>query len=45
MSTYVILYKWTEQGIKKVKDSHARAEPSVKAVAAAGAESWVRGTR
>ena len=36
MPMYVVLYKWTEQGIKNVKDSPARAEASAKAAEAAG---------
>lgn len=38
MPTYVVLYKWTEQGIKNVKDSPARTEAGVKAAEAAGAK-------
>jgi uncharacterized protein with GYD domain len=36
MPTYVVLYKWTEQGIRNVKDSPARAEASIKAAEAVG---------
>ncbi|MCX6637156.1 MAG: GYD domain-containing protein [Acidobacteria bacterium] len=36
MPTYVVLYKWTEQGIKNVKDSPARAQASIKTTEAAG---------
>ena len=36
MSTYVALSKWTEQGIKNVKDFPTRAQASLKAVEAAG---------
>lgn len=36
MPTYVILYKWSEQGIKNVKYSTIRAEATSKAVEAAG---------
>jgi uncharacterized protein with GYD domain len=36
MPMYVVLYKWTEQGVKTVKDSPARAETSIKALEAAG---------
>jgi uncharacterized protein with GYD domain len=38
MPTYIVLYNWTEQGIKNVKDSPARTEASVKAAEAAGAK-------
>jgi uncharacterized protein with GYD domain len=38
MPMYVVLYNWTEQGIKHVKDSHARAEASIKAAEAAGSK-------
>lgn len=31
MPTYVTLYKWTDQGIKNVKDSPARIEANTKA--------------
>ena len=31
MPTYVSLYKWTEQGIKTVKDAPARIKDSIKA--------------
>lgn len=31
MPTYVTLYKWTEQGIKNVKDAPARIEANIKA--------------
>ena len=30
MPTYITLFKWTEQGIKNVKDAPARMEQSVK---------------
>jgi uncharacterized protein with GYD domain len=36
MPTYVTLYKWTEQGIKNVKDSPARVEASIKMAEKAG---------
>ena len=36
MPTYITLYKWTEQGIKNVKESPARIKASVKNVEAAG---------
>jgi len=36
MFTFVTLYKLTEQGIKAVKDSPARAEASINAVEKAG---------
>jgi uncharacterized protein with GYD domain len=36
MPTYVTLYKWTEQGIKTVRDAPARIEASIKALEKAG---------
>ncbi len=36
MSTYIALFKWTSQGIMKVKDSPARTQASLKAFEAAG---------
>ena len=36
MPMYVVLYKWTELGVKHVKDSPARAEKSIKTAEAAG---------
>ena len=36
MHTYITLYNWTEQGIKKVKDVPARIAASIKATEAAG---------
>ena len=36
MPMYVVLYKWTDLGIKNVKGSPARAEASIKAAEAAG---------
>ena len=36
MTTYIILYKWTEQGIKNVKEAPARIQATVKATKAAG---------
>ena len=36
MPTYITLYKWTEQGIKSVKDAPARIEAAIKSVQAAG---------
>jgi uncharacterized protein with GYD domain len=36
MPTYVTLYKWTEQGIKNVKQAPARIETAVKTVEASG---------
>ncbi len=36
MPTYVHLYKWTEQGIKTVKEAPARIEASIKAVEKVG---------
>ncbi len=38
MPTYITLYKWTEQGIKNIKDSPARIEASIKAAEAMGAK-------
>ena len=38
MPMYVVLYKWTEQGIKNVKDSPARAQASIKAAEKVGAK-------
>lgn len=38
MPMYVVLYKWTEQGIKNVKNSPARAEASIKAAEAVGSK-------
>ncbi len=36
MPTYITLYKWTEQGIKSVKQSPERAAAAIKAAEAAG---------
>jgi uncharacterized protein with GYD domain len=36
MPQYIVLYKWTEQGIKALKDSPARAEAAIKATEATG---------
>ena len=36
MATYVILYKYTEQGIKNIKDAPKRVEAAKKAAAQAG---------
>ncbi len=36
MPTYITLYKWTEQGIKNIKESPARIETSIKAAEAMG---------
>jgi uncharacterized protein with GYD domain len=36
MPTYVTLYKWTEMGIKNVKESPARIDSAAKAIEAAG---------
>ncbi len=36
MAIYVTLYKWTEQGVKNLKDSPARVEAAIKAAEAAG---------
>jgi uncharacterized protein with GYD domain len=36
MATYVVLYKYTEQGIKDIKDAPKRAEAAKKAAAQAG---------
>ena len=36
MATYVTLAKWTEQGIRNVKDAPKRVEAFEKAVASAG---------
>ena len=36
MATYVILYKYTEQGIKNIKDAPKRVEAATKAAAQAG---------
>jgi uncharacterized protein with GYD domain len=38
MSTYIALFKWTDQGIMNVKDSPARAQAGLKAVEAVGAK-------
>jgi len=39
MSTYVILYKFTDQGSKTVKESPARVDAAIKAVEAMGGKS------
>lgn len=36
MPTYITLMKWTEQGIKSVKESPQRLDAAKKAIAAAG---------
>jgi uncharacterized protein with GYD domain len=36
MPTYITLYKWTEQGIKNVKEAPARIEAAIKSAEAAG---------
>jgi len=36
MPTYITLYKWTDQGIKNVKESPDRIKAAVKAVEGAG---------
>ena len=36
MPTYITLYKWTDQGIKNVKESPDRIKAAVKAVEVAG---------
>ena len=36
MATYVTLYKYTEQGIKNIKDAPKRVEAATKAAAQAG---------
>jgi uncharacterized protein with GYD domain len=36
MPIYITLYKWTEQGIKNVKQAPARIEASIKSAEAAG---------
>jgi len=36
MATFVILYKYTEQGIKNIKDAPKRVEAATKAAAKAG---------
>ena len=36
MATFVILYKYTEQGIKNIKDAPKRVEAAKKAAAKAG---------
>lgn len=36
MPTYISLYKWTEQGIKNVKDSPERLDAAKKGIEAAG---------
>jgi len=36
MATYVILYKYTEQGIRNIKDAPKRVEAAKKAAAQAG---------
>ena len=36
MATFVILYKFTEQGVRNIKDSPKRTEAAVKAAARAG---------
>ena len=36
MATYVVLYKYTEQGIKNIKDAPKRVEAAKKAAAQAG---------
>ena len=36
MPTYITLYKWTEQGIRNVKDAPARIQASIKAGEAKG---------
>ena len=36
MPTYITLYKWTEQGIKNVKEAPARIEAAIKAAEAIG---------
>lgn len=36
MATYVTLYKWTEQGIKHVKDSPERIQTAIKAAETGG---------
>jgi uncharacterized protein with GYD domain len=36
MPTYITLYKWTEQGIKNVKDAPARIKATTKNVETAG---------
>jgi uncharacterized protein with GYD domain len=38
MPTFVTLYKWTEQGIKNVRDAPARMEAGKKAAEALGAK-------
>ena len=36
MATFVVLYKFTEQGVRNIKDSPKRTEAAVKAAARAG---------
>jgi uncharacterized protein with GYD domain len=36
MATYVILYKYTEQGLRNIKDAPKRVEAATKAAAQAG---------
>ena len=36
MPTYITLYRWTEQGIKKVKEAPARIKENIKAAEKAG---------
>jgi uncharacterized protein with GYD domain len=36
MATYVTLYKYTEQGIKNIKDAPGRVEAAIKAAAQVG---------
>ncbi len=47
MPTYVTLYKFTDQGVKAVKESPARAEAATKALEAMGGKMlglyWVMG--
>jgi uncharacterized protein with GYD domain len=38
MATFVTLYKWTEQGIKNLRDAPARMEAGKKAAEALGAK-------
>ena len=48
MPTYVTLFKWTDQGIKTVKETVARTEANVRAVEQAGGRAiaiyWTQGS-